>query len=170
MKILTESWELSESRTPVQDEVNSVVAQVLTTYIYDNPFQSNITDSHHSLHTPHSIPENFEIPMLNHTYLNTAAHPSQDADRVNLTSCKITFPSSKFHKAKHYRKRTIPLKLTALSKLRNKSQTPSIKTVTPVAFEHTASHNKQILLRKYSEYSIKLGLKHFQYHQNCLSL
>ena len=48
LKILTESWELSENTTPVQDEINSAVAQVLTSYTYDNSFQSNITDSHHS--------------------------------------------------------------------------------------------------------------------------
>ena len=143
MKILTESWELSENTAPVQDEINSAVAQVLTSYTYDNPFQSNITDSHHSVHTPHSFPDNFEIPMLNHTYSNTSAHPSQDTDLVNLTPCKITSPSSNFHKAKHYRIRTIPPKLAALSKLRNKSQTPSIKTVTPVVLNHTVSHNNK---------------------------
>ena len=78
--------------------------------------------------------------MLNHTYSNTSAHPSQDTDLVNLTPCTITSPSTKFPKAKHYRKRTILPKLAVLSKLRNKSQTPSIKTVTPDALEHTASH------------------------------
>ena len=86
MKILTESWELSENTTPVQDEINSAVAQVLTSYTYDNSFQSNITDSHHSLHTPHSFPDNFEIPILNHTYSNTSAPPSQVTDLVNHTS------------------------------------------------------------------------------------
>ena len=141
MKILTESCELSESRTPVHDEVNCAVAQVLTSYTNENPFQSNITDSHHLLHTPHYFPDNCDIPMLNHTYSDTAAHPSQDTDRVNLTPCKITSPSSKFQKAKHYRKRTIPPKPTALSKLRNKSQPPSIKTVTLVALEHTVTNN-----------------------------
>ena len=99
LKILTESWELSENTTPVQDEINSAVAQVLTSYTYDNSFQSNITDSHHSLHTPHYFPDNFEIPMLNHTYLNTSAPPSQVTDLVNHTS-----PSTKFPKVKYYKK------------------------------------------------------------------
>ena len=74
-------------------------------------------------------------------YSNTSAHPLQATDLVNLTPCKISSSSSKFPKAKHYRKRTIPPKLTALSKLRNKSQTPSIKTVTLVALEHTVTNN-----------------------------
>ena len=98
MKILTESWELSENTTPVQDEINSAVAPILTSYTYDNSFQSNITDSHHSLHTPHSFPNNFEIPMLNHTYSNTSAPPSQVTDLVNHTSPSTTFPKVKYYK------------------------------------------------------------------------
>ena len=103
MKILTESWELSENTTLVQDEINSAVAQVLTSYTYDNSFQSNNTDTHYSLHTPHYFPDNYEIPMLNHTYSNTSAPPSQDTDLVNHTPCKITFPSTKFTKVKYYK-------------------------------------------------------------------
>ena len=71
--------------------------------------------------------------MLNHTYSNTSAPPSQVTDLVNHTS-----PSTKFPKVKYYfKKRTIP------PKLRNKSQTPSIKTVTPVVLNHTVSHNNK---------------------------
>ena len=77
----------SENTTPVQDEINSAVAQVLTSYTYDNSFQSNITDSYHSLHTPRYFPDIFEIPMLNHTYSNTSAPPLQDTDLVNHTLC-----------------------------------------------------------------------------------
>ena len=132
MKILTESWELSENTTPVQDEINSAVAPILTSYTYDNSFQSNITDSHHSLHTPHSFPDNFAIPMLNHTDSNTSAPPSQVTDLVNHTSL-----STKFPKVKYYQKRTTP------PKLRNNSQTPSIKNVTPVVLNHTVSHNNK---------------------------
>ena len=106
LKILTESWELSENTTPVQDEINSAVAQVLTSYTYDNSFQSNITDSHHSLHTPHSFPDNLEIPMLNHTYSNTSAPPSQVTDLVNHTSLSTKFPKVKYYKKTHHSSKT----------------------------------------------------------------
>ena len=106
MKILTESWELSENTTPVQDEINSAVAPILTSYTYDNSFQSNITDSHHSLHTPHSFPNNFEIPMLNHTYSNTSAPPSQVTDPVNHTSLSTKFPKVKYYKKTHHSSKT----------------------------------------------------------------
>ena len=78
--------------------------------------------------------------MLNHTYSNTSAPPSQDTDLVNHTPCKVTSPVQNFLKSNTIKKRTIPPKLT---KLRNKSQTPSIKTVTPVVLNHTVSHNNK---------------------------
>ena len=49
-----ESWKLSENRTPVQDEFNSAVAQVLTSYTYDNPFPQTLLI--HTIHyTPHIL-------------------------------------------------------------------------------------------------------------------
>ena len=131
MKILKESWDSSGCRTPVQDEVNSVTPG-LTSYSYDNQFQSNITDSQHSLHTLH---ENFEIPTLNQTYLNTSVHSSQNTENFNHTPYNIVSPSSKSQKSK-YRKRTIPPKLTARSK-------SSIKLVTPADFKHSVTNNNK---------------------------
>ena len=116
--------------TPTQDEV----------HILNTPeTHQNIFDSQYSLNT---LNENFEIPTLNQTYSNTCAHSSQNTEHFNHTPCKSISPSSKFQKYKHYRKRTLaPLKLTALSKLRTKSQTPSIKTVSPFNLNHSVTNN-----------------------------
>ena len=136
----TESWELSECRSLVQDEVNSAVAQAHTSYSYDNHIQSNIADSQYSLHTPHYFPDNFEIPMLNHSHTNT----SSQTYTPTTNSGKLNSPSIKYLKSKYYRKR--PKKL-----LKSKVKLPLLNHLTPsVDHTNTTETNNSVVSPKYT--------------------
>ena len=125
----------------LQLKMNSILlSHIIYSILNTHKTQQNIFHSQYSLNTLH---ENFEIPTLNQAYSITSAHSSQDTEIPNHTPCKINSPSLKFPKSKHYRKRTTLTKHITSSKLRNKLQTSSIKTLTPVYPKHSVTNSKK---------------------------